>query len=65
MLKTRKDNTGYYLGCRMYPDCKSSLWFPSTIKEAILTDELCDKVTLIFNLDIVLFVRRFDIFIYS
>ncbi|KAL9705942.1 hypothetical protein quinque_009460 [Culex quinquefasciatus] len=42
-LKTKKDNSGYYLGCLGFPDCKNSVWFDDNIKEASATTEVCPK----------------------
>ncbi len=44
VLKSKKDGKGFYLGCRTYPTCKTTLWFPSSIKEAQATDEICQNV---------------------
>ena len=46
VLKTKKDGKGFYLGCRTYPNCKTTIWFPSSVKDAQATDDICQNVTL-------------------
>jgi DNA topoisomerase III len=43
VLKSKKENKGFYIGCRGYPDCRNSIWLPNSIIEAQVTDEYCDK----------------------
>lgn len=45
VLKTKKDGKGFYLGCRTYPNCKTTIWFPSSVKDAQATDDICQNVT--------------------
>ena len=44
VLKPRKDKSGFMMGCRAYPTCTTTIWLPSTIKNATVTDEYCTKV---------------------
>jgi ssDNA-binding Zn-finger/Zn-ribbon topoisomerase 1 len=44
VLKSKKDGKGFYLGCRTYPDCKITIWFPSSVKDAQATDDICENV---------------------
>ena len=44
VLKAKKDNKGFLIGCRAYPACKASIWLPSSIKSAVATEEYCSKV---------------------
>ena len=46
VLKAKKDNKGFLIGCRAYPACKASIWLPSSIKGATVTDEYCSKVNI-------------------
>ena len=36
----------YYITCRAFPNCKKSVWLPSCIIEASVSDEYCQSVTL-------------------
>ena len=44
VLRTKKDGKGFYLGCKGYPSCNNAIWFPSSIKQATVTDEYCENV---------------------
>lgn len=44
VLRTKKDGKGFFLGCRGYPNCNNAIWFPSSVKQATVTDELCQNV---------------------
>lgn len=43
VLKTKKENKGFYVGCRGYPDCRNSIWLPNSIIEAQVANEYCDR----------------------
>ena len=34
----------YFIGCRSFPTCKTIIWLPSAIKEATVTNEICQTV---------------------
>lgn len=44
VLRTKKNGKGFFLGCRGYPNCNNAIWFPSSVKQATVTDELCQNV---------------------
>jgi ssDNA-binding Zn-finger/Zn-ribbon topoisomerase 1 len=44
VLKAKKDNKGFLIGCRAFPACKASIWLPTSIKGATATNEYCSKV---------------------
>jgi hypothetical protein len=41
----------FYLSCRAYPTCKKTVWFPSSVLKASVTDEYCQTV---FNLILII-----------
>eukprot|EP01103_Thecamoeba_quadrilineata_P000936 TRINITY_DN10828_c0_g1_i1.p1 TRINITY_DN10828_c0_g1~~TRINITY_DN10828_c0_g1_i1.p1 ORF type:complete len:959 (+),score=147.26 TRINITY_DN10828_c0_g1_i1:12-2888(+) len=41
ILKKKKDNSGYYVGCKGYPNCKNSVWLPAGLKECSVTQIVC------------------------
>lgn len=42
-LRTKKDNSGYFIGCLGHPACSHVIWLPSIIKEIKLDDGVCAK----------------------
>lgn len=42
-LKQKNDQTGYFIGCLNYPNCKHCIWFPSECKDPSVSDEHCPK----------------------
>jgi len=43
VLKKKKDKNSFYLSCRGFPNCKSSIWFPDAIVGATVLEERCEK----------------------
>ncbi|KAM7352037.1 topoisomerase 3-alpha [Cochliomyia hominivorax] len=42
-LKPKKNQTGYFIGCLNYPDCKNCIWWPDECKDPTVLDETCSK----------------------
>ncbi|XP_030377119.1 DNA topoisomerase 3-alpha [Scaptodrosophila lebanonensis] len=42
-LKPKKNQTGYFIGCLNYPDCKNVVWLPDECKEPSVLDEHCER----------------------
>lgn len=45
VVKQRPNNAGWYLGCLGFPDCRTSLWFPSNVTDVSLHDNFCPNVS--------------------
>ena len=43
VVRKRKDGSGYFLSCRSYPNCRNSVWFPSSVLDVAVTDEHCSN----------------------
>lgn len=43
LLRKKKDNKGFYLGCVAYPNCRNALWFPDFVLNAEVTDRTCSQ----------------------
>ncbi|KAK6635323.1 hypothetical protein RUM44_000574 [Polyplax serrata] len=41
LLKEKKNNTGYYIGCSTYPHCRHAIWLPSMVTRVEVMDETC------------------------
>ncbi|KAM5152554.1 DNA topoisomerase 3-alpha [Mantella aurantiaca] len=41
VLKTKRDG-GFYISCLGYPDCKTSIWLPSSVLEVSRDDSVCE-----------------------
>lgn len=41
ILRKKKDGRGFYMGCRNYPTCRNSVWFPASVLNAVVTDQVC------------------------
>lgn len=41
IVRTKKDNAGFYIGCQGFPACKNAVWLPDNVKEVTALDELC------------------------
>lgn len=42
-IRPKKDNSGYFIGCQGYPDCKTSIWLSNSVKEISVSDVHCQK----------------------
>lgn len=42
-LKAKKNQTGFFIGCLNFPDCKNCIWLPDECKEPTVIDETCTK----------------------
>lgn len=42
-LKPKKNQTGFFIGCLNYPDCKNCVWWPDECKDPNVLDETCSK----------------------
>ncbi|XP_050100491.1 DNA topoisomerase 3-alpha [Anopheles aquasalis] len=42
-LRQKRDASGYHLGCVAFPNCKNSVWFDDSIREATVTDDVCAR----------------------
>lgn len=40
-LKPKKNQTGFYIGCLNFPDCKNCIWWPDECKDPNVLDETC------------------------
>uniref|UniRef100_A0A1A9WUA1 DNA topoisomerase n=1 Tax=Glossina brevipalpis TaxID=37001 RepID=A0A1A9WUA1_9MUSC len=49
-LKAKKNQSGFFIGCLNYPDCKNVIWLPDECKEAKVLDENCSKCGSTFKL---------------
>lgn len=45
LLRKKKDNKGFYLGCVAYPNCRNVLWFPDFVLNAEVTERTCSQCT--------------------
>ncbi|XP_053391111.1 DNA topoisomerase 3-alpha-like [Mercenaria mercenaria] len=43
LLKPKKDNKGFYIGCMGYPNCRSAIWLPDGVLEASVSDSICSQ----------------------
>ena len=41
VIKQKKDNTGSYISCMGFPECKNAVWLPDDVKEITASDEFC------------------------
>lgn len=44
VLRQKKDNTGFFISCLGYPQCKNALWLPSTIQQLEIDQQTCSVV---------------------
>ncbi|CAG9863370.1 unnamed protein product [Phyllotreta striolata] len=42
-IRRRKNGTGMFLSCSGYPDCRHSIWFPTSIQTIEVQDNHCNK----------------------
>ena len=42
-LKQKKNQTGYFIGCLNFPDCKNAIWLPDECKEYTVLEESCAR----------------------
>ncbi|XP_058056503.1 DNA topoisomerase 3-alpha [Anopheles bellator] len=42
-LRQKRDASTYHLGCVGFPDCRNSVWFDDSIREAAVTDDTCAR----------------------
>jgi len=43
VIRRRKDGSGYFIGCRGFPACKSVLWLPKhTVNISVVKDRVCN-----------------------
>ncbi|TMW40216.1 hypothetical protein DOY81_014704, partial [Sarcophaga bullata] len=42
-LKAKKNQTGFFIGCLNFPDCKNCIWLSDECKEPTVLDETCTK----------------------
>ncbi|KAL9920176.1 topoisomerase 3-alpha isoform 2-T2 [Glossina fuscipes fuscipes] len=43
VLKAKKNQSGFFIGCLNYPDCKNVIWLPDECREPKILDENCSK----------------------
>ncbi|CAD5122782.1 DgyrCDS11189 [Dimorphilus gyrociliatus] len=43
VLKKKKDNKGWFISCVAFPNCKTVCWLPSSVLEAKVTNDICDR----------------------
>ncbi|UYV73675.1 TOP3A [Cordylochernes scorpioides] len=43
LVRTKKDNKGFYLGCMAYPDCTAALWLPESVEQVDVAEETCTE----------------------
>ncbi|KAL4241091.1 DNA topoisomerase 3-alpha [Mactra antiquata] len=43
LLRPKKDNKGYYIGCMGFPNCRCAIWLPDGVINASVSDNTCDK----------------------
>ncbi|XP_060606708.1 DNA topoisomerase 3-alpha-like isoform X2 [Ruditapes philippinarum] len=43
LLKPKKDNKGFYIGCMGYPNCRNAVWLPDCVAEATVNDSTCSR----------------------
>lgn len=48
MFLKKKKNDTKYIGCSNYPQCRRVVWFPSIVKDATITNEICSVVTVLY-----------------
>lgn len=41
--RRKKDNTGYYLSCLSYPECRAIMWLPQILENIIVTNQDCQQ----------------------
>ncbi|CAO1358137.1 unnamed protein product [Diamesa tonsa] len=41
VIKQKKDNTGSYISCMGFPECKNAVWLPEDVKEITASEEFC------------------------
>lgn len=41
IIKQKKDNTGSYISCMGFPECKNAIWLPDDVKEITASEEFC------------------------
>ena len=44
VLRQKRDNTGYFISCMGYPQCKSAVWMPSTVHQLEIDTQTCSVV---------------------
>lgn len=42
-LKQKKNQSGYFISCLNYPDCKNAIWLPEECKDYIVLTESCAR----------------------
>lgn len=42
-VRAKKDNSGFFIGCQGFPDCKNTIWLNDCIKEIVVLDSSCPK----------------------
>uniref|UniRef100_A0A4Y0BNI3 DNA topoisomerase n=2 Tax=Anopheles funestus TaxID=62324 RepID=A0A4Y0BNI3_ANOFN len=42
-LRSKRDSSGYYLGCIAFPECRNNVWFDDTIREINVLDDTCPR----------------------
>ncbi|XP_037958363.1 DNA topoisomerase 3-alpha [Teleopsis dalmanni] len=42
-LKAKKNNSGHFIGCLNFPDCKNVVWLPDECKEPSVHSQTCER----------------------
>ncbi|XP_041777511.1 DNA topoisomerase 3-alpha [Anopheles merus] len=42
-LRTKRDSSGYYLGCVAFPECRNNIWFDDSMREINVLDDTCTR----------------------
>ncbi|XP_050076841.1 DNA topoisomerase 3-alpha [Anopheles maculipalpis] len=42
-LRSKRDSSGYYLGCIAFPECRNNVWFDDAIREINAIDDTCAR----------------------
>lgn len=56
VLRTKKENQGFFVSCMSYPQCKNAIWFPSFIDVVKVTGDTCEIVKISLNTNITNFI---------
>lgn len=43
LLRSKKDNKGFYIGCMGFPNCKCAIWLPESVLAATVTPQTCPR----------------------
>lgn len=49
-LKDRKQGTGKYISCMGFPSCNNAIWFPQSIENVTVLEDICTQVCLLVHL---------------